>query len=139
VSHTTTGNAVKVEYEIKARKYLEDPHYGIAVKNNLGLSIFETNSFCMGIKTAPLSTGETVKISFVFQCNLSPGDYSICIGVANKGFGVGSFQEYSLVLHDAGILKVLVNEHQIIFGGVYNMMPAVFINDKKTESSRLQG
>jgi lipopolysaccharide transport system ATP-binding protein len=134
VSHITSEANVKIEYEIRSLKLMEDPHYGIAIKNILGVSIFETNTYCMKIKTAPLRKGEIVKVRFVFKCNLSPGDYSICIGVANKGYDRGSFEEYSLVLHDAGILKVVVNHEQIIYGGVYNIMPTVFINDDPSKS-----
>jgi ABC-type polysaccharide/polyol phosphate transport system ATPase subunit len=134
VSHITSEANVKIEYEIRSLKRMEDPHYGIAIKSNLGVSIFETNTYCMKIKTAPLGKGEIVKVRFAFKCNLSPGDYSICIGVANKGYDRGSFEEYSLVLHDAGILKVVVNREQIIYGGVYNIMPIVFINDVPSKS-----
>lgn len=129
ISHIVSENSVNIEYRIKALKAMDDPHYGIAIKNKLGVSIFETNTYCMKIKTAPLGPGDIATIRFQFFCNLVPGDYSICIGVSNKGYERGLFEEYSLVLHDAGILTVVVNEGQIMYGGVFNMKPAVFINE----------
>lgn len=134
ISHITSENVVRVEYKIKALKDMEDPHYGIAIRNKLGVAIFETNTYCMKIRTKPLAKGEITTVGFVFNCNLVPGDYSICIGVANKGYDRGSFEEYSLIVHDAGILKVVVNHEQILYDGVYNMMPAVFINNAPAES-----
>jgi ABC-type polysaccharide/polyol phosphate transport system ATPase subunit len=129
ITHITSENNIQIEYKIKALKTMENPHYGIAVKNKLGVSIFETNTYCMKIKTFLLNINEIVKVTFAFKCNLSPGDYSICIGVANKGYDRGSFEEYPLIVHDAGILTVVVNEKQIMYDGIYNMMPKVFIND----------
>jgi len=136
ITHITSENNVRIEYKIKALRPVEDPHYGIAVKNSLGVSVFETNTYCMKIKTHPLKAGETVTVAFVFMCDLSPGDYAVCIGVANKGYDTGSFKEYPLILHDAAILKVIVNEKQIMYGGVYNMNPDVFINDIRAISYR---
>ncbi len=126
-SHITSEDSVAIEYHIKARRFLEAPHYGIAIKNSLGVSLFETNTYCMNMATSPLEPGDIAVIRYHFVCDLAPGDYAVCIGVSNKGYGKSLFEDYSLVLHDAGMLRVTVNERHILYGGVYNMKPAVSI------------
>ena len=61
---------------------------------------------------------------------LSPGTYSFSVGVANKGFDRGSFEEYLLQTHDIEFIKVLLNTHSILFSGIFNMRPDVKITNK---------
>jgi ABC-type polysaccharide/polyol phosphate transport system ATPase subunit len=45
VSYIESEKVIKIVYEVKALKNLDDPHYGLMIRNNLGLSVFETNGF----------------------------------------------------------------------------------------------
>lgn len=58
---------------------------------------------------------------------LSAGNYSISIGVANKGYDRGSFEEYLLQTHDVDILKVVSKDDSIIYSGIFNMNPQVSV------------
>lgn len=119
---------VRLVFEIKSRKDLSDPHYGVMIRNRLGVSIFETNTYCMRVKTPPLNAGETARVEYAFNCPLFAGDYSISIGVGNKGYDTGLLAEYLLLAHDAAILKVMVNGDAIYYNGVFNMSPKVTIH-----------
>lgn len=44
ISYIESENVVKIVYEVKALKDLDEPHYGFMIRNNLGLSVFETNT-----------------------------------------------------------------------------------------------
>lgn len=108
-------------------KDLHDPHYGFIIRNSFGVSISETNTYCMGMKMPPVKNGESVEISFSMNVPLVPGDYSISLGVAENGYDRGSFEQYLFLAHDVEIIKVITNEASIYFGGVFNINPTVSI------------
>jgi ABC-type polysaccharide/polyol phosphate transport system ATPase subunit len=125
ISYIESENVIKIVYEIKALKDLDEPHYGLMIRNNLGLSVFETNTYCMKMKTEKLSKGQFAKIEWVMDCPLYAGTYSFSVGIANRGFNIGSFEEYLFLGHDVEIIKVLSNSQSILYSGVFNMKPLV--------------
>lgn len=137
ISYIESEKSLKIIYEVKALKDLDDPHYGICVRNNLGLSIFETNTYCMKTQTQKLSNGEIAKVEWLMNFPLAAGTYSFSIGVANGGFDLGSFKEYLLLIHDVDIIKVLSHSHSILFSGVFNMMPSINISRKRNLPSQI--
>jgi ABC-type polysaccharide/polyol phosphate transport system ATPase subunit len=129
VSYIESEKVIKIVYEVKALKNLDDPHYGLMIRNNLGLSVFETNTYCMNMKTEKLSKGQMVTIEWGMDFPLSPGTYSFSVGVANKGFDRGSFEEYLLLIHDIDTIKVLSNTHSIVYSGILNMKPLIKVQN----------
>jgi len=125
ISSVESESKIKIVYEVKALKDFDDPHYGIMIRNNLGLSVFETNTYCMDIKTEKLSRGKTAKIEWVMDFPLSPGIYSFSMGIANLGYNIGSFKELHLLIHDIDIINVLVHDSAIMYNGVFNIKPKV--------------
>ena len=128
ISYIVSENVLVINFKIKTARHLSDPHYGIMVRNSLGQSVFETNTYCMGIETDDVEIGKTIDIKFRLNCNLAPGDYSITVGVANKGYDRGNFEEYLLLIHDIGQIKVIENDSAIIYSGIYNMNPELILN-----------
>lgn len=118
---------IKVIYQVKALKDLSDPHFGLHLRNNLGVSVFETNTYCAGAKTFPLKKGQIAELNWEFFLPLSSGNYSFSVGVANKGYGKDAFEEYLLLAHDIEILKVLPKDSSIIYSGVFNLNPKVTV------------
>ena len=98
ILHTESEQVIKVIYQVKALKELSDPHFGLHVRNNLGVSVFETNTYCSGIKTFTLKKGQIAELTWEFFVPLSAGDYSFSVGVANKGYGKDAFEEYLLMI-----------------------------------------
>ncbi len=129
VSYIESEKVIKIVYEVKALKDLDEPHYGLMIRNNLGLSVFETNTYCMNMKPEKISEGQMVKIEWVMDFPLSPGTYSFSVGVANKGFDRGSFEEYLLLIHDIDTIKVLSNMHSIVYSGILNMKPLIKVQN----------
>jgi len=74
VSYIQSESVLRIIYEVKALKDLDDPHFGLMIRNNLGLSIFETNTYCMKIITEKLSRGQTAKIEWLMEFPLAPGN-----------------------------------------------------------------
>lgn len=129
ILHIESEQAIKVRYQVKALKELSDPHFGLHVRNNLGVSVFETNTYCSGIKTFTLKKGQIAELIWEFFFPLSAGDYSFSVGVANKGYGRDAFEEYLLMAHDIEVLKVIPNNSAIVYSGVFNMKPKIKIQE----------
>jgi lipopolysaccharide transport system ATP-binding protein len=128
ISYIESEKVIKIVFEVKALKDLDEPHYGLMIRNNLGLSIFETNTYCMKIKTEKLSKGQIAKIEWEMDFPLYPGTYSFSVGVANRGFDIGSFEEYPLLVHDLGLVKILSNSNAINYSGIFNIKPRIHTN-----------
>ena len=123
ISYIESEKVIKIVYEIKVLKDLDEPHFGLIIRNNLGLSVFETNTYCMNQKTEKLSKGQIAKIEWIMNFPLYAGTYTFSVGVANRGFNFGSFEEYLLLCHDVEIIKVLSNSQSILYSGVFNLKP----------------
>jgi len=121
---------ITIVCKVKALMDIEDPHYGFMIKNKLGLSAFETNTYCMGIKNNLLKKGETVIVEFSMNCNLSPELYSITFGFSSKGYDKGYFENYYLLGKDVAVIEVLENTDSIVYSGYYNMNPNVIIKTR---------
>lgn len=130
ILHIESEQVVKVIYQVKTLKELSDPHFGLHVRNNLGVSVFETNTYCSGIKTFTLKKGQIAELTWEFLFPLSAGDYSFSVGVANKGYGRDAFEEYLLMAHDIEVLKVIPNSNAIVYSGVFNMKPKIKIQER---------
>lgn len=129
ILHIESEQVIKVIYQVKALKELSDPHFGLHVRNNLGVSVFETNTYCSGIETFTLKKGQIAELTWEFFFPLSAGDYSFSVGVANKGYGRDAFEEYLLMAHDIEVLKVIPNSNAIVYSGVFNMKPKIKIQE----------
>jgi len=127
INYIVSEHLLKICFKVKALKYLDDPHYGIIIRNKFGLSAFETNTYIMRQDTKSLNKDEITKIEFSFICNLSASDYSISIGIGNKGYDRDSFEEYLLFIQDIEMIKILENCNSIQFGGYTNLKPTVKI------------
>ena len=125
ISYIESEKVIKIVYEVKALKDLDEPHYGLMIRNNLGLSIFETNTYCMKIKTEKLSKGQIAKVKWVMNFPLYTGTYSFSVGVANRGFDIGYFEEYLLLIHEVDIIQVLSKQDAIVYAGIFNIHPTV--------------
>jgi lipopolysaccharide transport system ATP-binding protein len=104
---------------------LEDPHVGFKIRNRFGVVMFETNTYCMGSKIEKVEANSTLNIQFSFLMSLFPDQYTITVGLANHGFGEGSFKEIISYLHEVSIFEVLPNPKSITWAGLTNLQPKV--------------
>lgn len=127
VDSIETDDTIVIRICVQSRRYLDDPHYGFIIRNSLGVSVSETNTYCMGVATQPLSPGEVAVVEFEMAVPLAPGHYAISVGVANRGWGYGNFEEYLHLMHDGVILTVMAKTDGIRFSGVFDIHPDVRI------------
>jgi ABC-type polysaccharide/polyol phosphate transport system ATPase subunit len=116
---------IKLVFRLKSFRDLDEPHYGFHIRNKFGISVFETNSYCMKAAPAPLRKDQSISVVFQLNCNLSPADYSVSFGLGNKGFGRGNFEEYILWKHNLFTFKVIENTNSILYSGYTNLRPRV--------------
>jgi lipopolysaccharide transport system ATP-binding protein len=79
----------------------------------------------MKIKTEKLSKGQIAKVKWVMNFPLYTGTYSFSVGVANRGFDIGYFEEYLLLIHEVDIIQVLSKQDAIVYAGIFNIHPTV--------------
>lgn len=127
ISSIVSGDLIKIVFEIESVRELPDPHYGFILRNNLGLSIYESNTLLLGVKTFPLSKGYPAKVIISWKVPLFPGDYSISLGVANEGIPNNTFIEYLLHINDVKILKILRRECTQTYSGIFDMKPKIAV------------
>jgi ABC-type polysaccharide/polyol phosphate transport system ATPase subunit len=128
ISYIESEKDIIIIYEIKTLKGLDEPHYGLMIRNTLGLSVFQTSTFNLKIKPSKLVKGQIVRIKFQMNFPLVAGTYSFTIGVANKPISIGSYEEWLLLIHDVDSIKVLSRNDGVIVEGIFNMKPQVFIS-----------
>ncbi|WP_006787565.1 ABC transporter ATP-binding protein [Thiorhodospira sibirica] len=127
ITQLQSEQPVWIEARLQALRDLDSPHYGMGIRNRFGHSVFETNTYCMGQSPAPLPKGQTVCIRWRVNANLVAGDYSITVGVGNRPYGTGSFEEILFFSHDLAMLTIYKNPDAIHYDGYFNMHPEVCI------------
>lgn len=135
VDSVETDDTIVIQVHVRSERYLDDPHYGFIIRNSLGVSVSETNTYCMGVATQPLSPGVVAVVEFEMIVPLVPGHYAISIGVANRGWGYGNFEEYLHLMHDGAILTVTAKKGGIFFSGVFDVHPDVRIRQERDAGS----
>jgi lipopolysaccharide transport system ATP-binding protein len=121
-----TDKKIRIIFVIQSSKELLDPHYGFIIRNNLGQSIFGTNTSGLNLINNPIKPDEFVKITFEMNLPLAPGTYSISIGVANSGFNRGFFKEYLFFINDIGSF-LIISDNKINYEGIMKLYPQVTV------------
>jgi len=106
----------------------EDPHIGFKIRDRTGSVIFETNTFCMEQRVGKVVSGTLLEIRFRFHVPLIEGEYTVTVGVADGAFGEGQFKRTLVYAHNFTVLKVLKNRNSILWSGIVNLQPSIFIN-----------
>lgn len=122
-SAVQTGETVTFRFEVETRRALDDPHFGIVLRNRFGQVVFETNTYCMKLGSEPLAAGQRTAIGFTLGCKLLPGEYAVAIGVANRGLNAQDFEEYLFLMNEAILFAVAPDPEGILFSGIVNLEP----------------
>jgi len=118
-------NQAKLVIRYKIHRDLDDPHVGFKIRNRFGTVIFETNTYCMRKFIGRVEKDAEIDVCFDFPVDLTPGEYTITLGFANRGYDKGSFEEVLSYLHSAFVFTVLPNNQAITWCGILNIHPKV--------------
>lgn len=119
----TVGELVTIRYRVQANTDLHDLHFGVSIRNNLAISIFNTNSDAMQRSPVSVKAGAICTIEFKMRLPVQVGSYGLCMGVAAKGLGDGGFERYLLNVINAEVLDVVGAGNGRRFGGLVDLSP----------------
>lgn len=125
ITHAHSDDEIIISFSFRSLRHIEDPTFGILIRNRYGMSIFGTNTHLLHQKNNPLLPGEMYQVSYRLKVPLQPDDYLITVAIDNKGKATNSFDEYLLRLNDIATLKVVRNEKQPLYEGVTNLNPTI--------------
>lgn len=78
-----TGETLRCRVRVAFHADLDDPVFGFVIRNRHGIHLYGTNTKVQGIPTGRVREGETVEVTFTFNCWVAPDSYSISIAVHN--------------------------------------------------------
>jgi lipopolysaccharide transport system ATP-binding protein len=102
-------------------KDFDDPHIGLSLRDRLGAEMYGTNTYTLKKKLGAVTAGEAIEVCFELTAHLKPAAYTVAIGVANQGYGMGYFREILTYTHSIATLNVLVNRDIAHWAGVVNL------------------
>lgn len=115
----------------------EDLHVGVKLRDKFGLIIYETNTYCQNITIGDVEVGEVLTIDFDWCLNVREGTYNITLGIAKKGFGVGSFEEQLWYAHGLAPLEVARNIKISLWDGITNLRPSIAVRRESAQQGLL--
>ena len=127
ITHAHSDDEIIISFSFVTLRDIEDPTFGILIRNRYGVSIFGTNTYLLHQKNCPLQKEKKYQVSYRLKVPLQPDDYLITVSIDNKGKAMNSFDEYLLRLNDIITLKVIRNEKQPLYEGVTNLNPSIDI------------
>ncbi len=72
-----SGESVAIRVKVRFNTYVADPVVGILIRTRIGLNVYGTNTELENLHPGPLRAGDALSVTYRFQCNLCPGDYTV--------------------------------------------------------------
>lgn len=114
-------------FEIKCKNInsYENPHVGFRIQDRLGQVLYETNTYCQKINMANKRINV---VRFSFKNNLTPGEYTLAMGVESGGHGDGLFDTVIALTERVTSFQVIDNPDVNKWAGIINIEPNIFVN-----------
>ncbi len=117
----------RLEIHYSLNRDVDDPHIGFKIRNRFGTVLFETNSYCMHQALGRSPSGSQLVAAFEFRAVLAPGEYTVTVGLANRGFAEGSFEEALSYEHEVLAFSVARMSSSITWMGLINLAPKLSV------------
>ncbi len=130
IAYIVSEEKLKAVFTVKALKDIEEPHFGLTIRDKYGNPAFATTTYHLNMQPASLKKGQLAEVVFEYDFNLQVGVYSLDVGVANYGYDNGLFKEYLLYQQRVEVIKVIQNPDLPHYQGYYNMRPRVNVINK---------
>ncbi|MDP9054019.1 MAG: Wzt carbohydrate-binding domain-containing protein [Acidobacteriota bacterium] len=72
-----SGEPIAVRVTVRFVETVADPVVGIMIRTRIGLNVYGTNTELEQLKIGPAEAGERLTITYLFDCNLCPGEYTV--------------------------------------------------------------
>ncbi len=120
-----SGEKAHVRLRVKTSvETIENPTFGILIRDRLGYDIFGTNTCILGIDTGTLEKGREFEVNYALDMNLGPGDYTLTVSLHR---GETHLDENFHWVDRAYAFKVVLSDKRFI--GVSRLNPEFSISD----------
>jgi len=96
-----SGDNATFTIDVEFYKDMEDPVFGILIRNRYGIEVFGTNSYLRNERTGRFRSGEKVRVRFLAPLHIGVGSYTVSFAVHTPG---GHFYDYR---QDNMVIEVL--------------------------------
>lgn len=72
-----SGRPMSVRITVQFAAAVEDPVIGIMIRTRIGVEVYGTNTELEKLKLGPCAAGDTLQVTFAFQCDLCPQHYTL--------------------------------------------------------------
>ena len=72
-----SGESVAIAVTVRFSETIADPVVGIMIRTRIGLHVYGTNTELEQLKLGPAEKDSALRVTYRFQCNLCPGDYTV--------------------------------------------------------------
>lgn len=72
-----SGEPAAVRVVVRFDRDVDDPVVGIMIRTRIGMEVFGTNTLLENLKLGPRRAGETIHVTFAFDCDLCPREYTL--------------------------------------------------------------
>lgn len=132
--HTTgvflSGEKAYIRLGVKASENIDNPTFGILIRDRLGYDIFGTNTYILGIDTGSPKQGTDFEVAYALDMNLGPGDYTLSVSLH---MGETHLEENFHWIDRACAFKVVLSDKRFI--GVSRLNPEFSIKYGDLEHS----
>jgi len=81
VRQLASGDTVTFAIEVEFHKDIQDPVFGILLRNRYGIEVFGTNSYLRHESTGLFRRGQTARVFFRLPLNIGVGSYTVSFAV----------------------------------------------------------
>jgi hypothetical protein len=74
-----SGEPATIVAQVLFHEPVEDPVFGVLIRNRVGVSVYGSNTELEGIHFGPVAAGDEVEMRFTFTCDLCPQGYTLTI------------------------------------------------------------
>jgi lipopolysaccharide transport system ATP-binding protein len=85
VEFIETGEAVYIRVRVRFHKDVEEPVFGVLIRNRLGINVYGTNTKLQEVSAGSVRSGETIEVAFAFDCWLGVDDFNVAVAVHSAG------------------------------------------------------
>ena len=74
-----SGEAVQVRVSVRFKQQVSNPVIGLMIRSRVGIEVYGTNTELEKVILGTRAAGETVRITFRFNCDLCPQEYTLTV------------------------------------------------------------
>jgi hypothetical protein len=78
-SSLRSGEPATIVARVRFHDAIEDPVFGVLIRNRVGVSVYGTNTELEGIHFGPAAAGDEAELRFAFDCDLCPQGYTLTL------------------------------------------------------------